>query len=111
MERTMNMKALFIILNAGFSEEIIALVREAGVMGATIMNARGTGAQHAKFLGITVDTEKELLICITDEDTANKAMMAAKEQMGIKTPAHCICFTMPVDKTVGISGAVPKAEQ
>jgi len=97
------MKALFMIVNTGFAEDVIEIAREEGVKGATILNARGEGSHHESFLGITVDTEKEMIFCITDESTAEKAMRAIKDRAGIKTSAHSICFTMPIDKTVGMS--------
>ena len=98
-----NMKALIIIVNAGFADDIIDAAREVGVRGATIFNARGEGAHHESILGITVDTEKDLILCVVDEITADKAINVIKEKLGIKTPAHSICFTMPVDKIVGIN--------
>jgi len=97
------LKLLFMIANAGFADEIVEISREVGVTGATILNARGGGVPHKFILGVTVDPEKDLILCIVDEDTAKKAMAAVKEKAGITTPAHCICFTMPVDKTVGLS--------
>ena len=104
----MNMKALFIIVNAGFATEVINMVRQEGVRGATIMNARGEGIHHESFCGITVDTEKEMILCVTDEETAEKAMLVVKEKAGIRTPTHGICFTMPVEKTMGIDAAMPQ---
>lgn len=97
------MKALMIVVNAGFADDIIDATREVGVRGATIFNARGEGAHHKSILGITVDTEKDLILCVVDTITAEKAMDVIKEKFGIKTPAHSICFTMPVDKIVGIN--------
>jgi len=98
-----HLKALFMVVNAGFAEDVIEIAREEGVKGATIFNARGEGSHHESFLGITVDTEKEMVFCITDEHTAEKAMESVKDKAGIKTAAHCICFTMPVEKTVGLT--------
>ena len=102
MESTGDMKALFIIVNAGFAEDVIQVAREAGIKGATILNVRGEGAHHESFMGITVDTEKEMILSITDEGTAGSAMTAVKEKAGINTPAHSVCFTMPVEKVVGL---------
>lgn len=105
-----DMKALFMIVNAGFAEDVIEMTREAGVTGATIFNARGEGAHHEMFMGITVDTEKEMVLSVADGGTAEKAMAIVKEKAGIKTPAHSICFTMPIEKLIGITMPVPKAE-
>ena len=103
METNGNMKALFMIMNAGLCEEVMDIVREAGIKGATILSVRGGSAQHETILGITVDTEKDLIISITDKETAEKAMAAIKEKAGIKTPAHTVCFTIPVEKVVGLT--------
>ena len=97
------MKALFMVMNAGFANDVLDSAREVGVQGATIFNARGEGAHLESILGVTIDTEKDLVLCLTDEATAEKAMAIVKEKFGVKTPAHSICFTMPVDSFVGVA--------
>ncbi|MDR0220213.1 MAG: P-II family nitrogen regulator [Lachnospiraceae bacterium] len=99
----MDNKALFIVINAGFSEAVLDIARELGVTGATVMNARGEGLHHASILGITVDTEKEIIVTITDGETADKVMAAVKEQAGVNTPAHGVCFLLPVEAVAGIN--------
>lgn len=96
------MRALYIIVNMGFANEVIDLMREAGAKGATIQNARGAGAFHGTVLGITVDHQKEIIVAVVESETANKVMALVKERAGAGTPAHSVCFTVPVDKTVGI---------
>jgi nitrogen regulatory protein PII len=103
MENEMKNKALFIIVNAGFAESVLDIARDIGIGGATIMNARGEGTRHKSFMGITIDDEREIIVTITDETTAKKAMTAIKEQVGINTPAHSMCFTMPIEYMTGIS--------
>lgn len=98
-----NMKALFIIVNSGFSEEVIDLARENGARGATIINARGIGLNVEKILGITVDSEREIVLSLVDGETAEKIMKAIKEESGICSPAHGICFTLPVDRMTQIA--------
>lgn len=102
------MKALFIVITAGYADELVDLLREAGARGATILNSRGEGARHESFMGITVDSEKELIVCAVEEDTAQKAMKLIKEKMGMQTPVRSVCFTMPIDTLVGIN--IPSLE-
>ena len=102
MSATSDMKALFIIVNTGFADDVIEMTRAAGVTGATIFRARGEGAHHEMFLGITVDTEKDLILTIAKKATAEKAMEVIKEKAGINTPAHGVCCLMPVDQVVGL---------
>jgi nitrogen regulatory protein P-II 1 len=102
MEQNNDTKALFIIVNAGFADDVIQVAREAGAKGATIINARGEGARHETIMGITLDSEKEIILCLVNEYTSIKIMDAIKDHAGVKTPAHSICFTMPVDSMIGV---------
>ena len=103
MDQSQRIKALFIIVNAGYTDAIMELVRAEGASGATILNARGEGARVESFLGITVDSEKEMILTIVDRDTARRITAAMKEKAGWKSTLHGICFTMPVDSVVGIN--------
>ena len=93
-----NAKALFIIVNAGFAEEIVGIARKEGASGATIINARGEGMKNKTIMGITIDSEKEMVLSIVEGKTATKIMEAVKEKAGITSPAHGVCFFMPVEK-------------
>lgn len=104
MEYKTNMKSLFIIVNAGFSNEIIDIAREAGAKGATIINARGESASHHMFMGITVDSEKEVILSLVEAEVAEKVMAALSTRAGHQSPAHCVCFTMPVESMIGLTG-------
>lgn len=96
-------RALYIIVNAGHADEVIEIAREQGARGATIMNARGSAPTHAVFMGITIDTEKEIVLFLTDGCTCEKIMSAVKEKAGIGTTAHAVCFSTPVDKIIGLN--------
>ncbi len=91
------LKALYVIVNAGFSSEIVDIARELGAGGATILNARGSAAKPKTILGITIDTEKEIVLSVVEKDIALRIMEAVKERAGVGTQAHGLCFFMPVD--------------
>ncbi len=107
MKNSDNMKALFVIINAGHADEVVDLLREAGARGATILNSRGEGLHHESFMGITMDSEKEMLVCVAEKSIAQAAMKLLKERMSMQSPIHSICFTMPVDSVVGINIPFP----
>lgn len=97
------MKALYIIINAGFSEEAVLMARDCGARGATIINARGSSAVQKTIMGITVDSEKEIILSIVDCQTADKIIEAINAKIGVNTPANGICFTTPVEMAIGIN--------
>ena len=99
MENENLRKVIYIVVNAGFADEVMEIARDAGAHGATIMNARGEGSRHKSLMGITFDSEKEIILILTEDATAQAIMQAVKEKAGIDTPARGICFTLPVEAT------------
>ena len=91
------LKALYIIINSGFSSEIVDIARSCGAPGATILNARGSVANPKTIFGITIDTEKEIVLCIAEKEIAVKIMEEVKKKAGAGTPAHGLSFFMPVE--------------
>ena len=102
MDKANDIKALFIIVNAGFAETVIEIAREQGAGGATIINARGSSPIHKSIMGITVDTEKEMVLSLVEKDKADRIIASIKEKAGLGSPAHGICFVMPVDRMTGL---------
>ncbi len=93
------LKALYIIVNAGFSSEVVEIARRVGSTGATIINARGSVAKPKSILGITIDTEKEIVLTVVEKEIAVKIMEQVKEKAGVGTAAHGLCFFLPVEMT------------
>ncbi len=91
------LKALYIIVNAGFASEVVDIARAEGATGATIINARGSVAKPKTILGITIDTEKEIVLSVVKKEVAVKIMEQVKEKAGVGTPAHGLCFFLPVE--------------
>ncbi|MBR2350018.1 MAG: P-II family nitrogen regulator [Clostridia bacterium] len=91
------LKALYIIVNAGFASEVVDIARAQGATGATIINARGSVAKPKTILGITIDTEKEIVLSVVKKEVAVKIMEQVKEKAGVGTSAHGVCFFLPVE--------------
>jgi nitrogen regulatory protein PII len=102
MEVGTDMKALYIVANAGHIDEIMEILRAAGAPGGTVVHARGEGSKHQLFMGITLDYEREVIITIIDKDSADKIMADIKEKAGWETDVRGICYTMPVEKIIGL---------
>ena len=91
------LKALYTIVNAGFASEVVEIARSLGATGATIINARGSVAKPKTILGITIDTEKEIVLSVVEKEVALRIAEAIKERAGVGTPAHGLCFFLPVE--------------
>ena len=101
---TNNHEVIFVIVDAGFAEEAMAIARAEGVRGGTILNARGvTREQEAAFFGITIQPEKEILMTVVEKDMKDKVLNALYSQMDMAKKAKGIAFSLPVSDVAGLA--------
>ncbi len=87
-------------------DEAMEAARNAGAAGGTIIRARNLdNAKAEQFIGISLMEERELLLILTKKEGKLAIMEALTEKVGLKTEAGGIIFSLPVDKTAGISVA------
>ena len=95
---------VFAIVNSGYTEEVMEAVKACGATGGTILNARGTAnTEIEKFFGISISSEKELVMIIIPKTIKENVLKAIYEKVGLNTPGQGIAFTVPVDDVVGIN--------
>ena len=56
-----------------------------------------------KFFGISISSEKELVMIIISKTIKENVLKAIYEKVGLDTPGQGIAFTVPVDDVVGIN--------
>lgn len=96
-------EVIFCIVNEGFSSAVMDAARAAGATGGTITRSRGTAnAEVEKTFGITVSSQKELVMILVDAAKRNRILHALYSAVGLGTPGQGIAFAMPVDEAVGV---------
>lgn len=97
---------IFVVLNRGYSEEVMEAARPAGATGGTALHAHGYGAASMeKFFGITIAPEKEILMILATEGTSSAIMDSIAEKAGPTTDACAVSFSLPVNAVKGIRTA------
>jgi Nitrogen regulatory protein PII len=97
------------IINHGQADDIMAVAREAGAQGGTIINARGTGtAEDVKFFGISLAPEKEMLLIVADDGHRASILNAICDLPIFAEPGGGIVFTVALEEVylLGRGGAV-----
>ena len=99
------MKLIITIVNQGYCEDLMTYAREAGAKGGTIVNARGTGTEeHAKFFGISLAPEKEMLLIVASNEDAPSIVSAIKNQPFISERGAGIVFTLNIEESFLLTG-------
>ncbi|HHU23436.1 MAG TPA: hypothetical protein GXZ52_08555 [Clostridiales bacterium] len=98
------------IVNSGFFDQVMAAAKKAGANGGTVVHARGLGSKEAqKYLGITIQPEKDLVLILTPKDRKLPIMESIMHEVGLNTAGTGICFSLPVDSAIGV-GTLIKPE-
>ena len=92
---------LLVIANQGHTGSIMDAARAAGAGGGTVIHAKGTGMEGAaKFMGIDLVNEKELVLIVSRTAQKNRIMKAIMD--GADRRAGAIVFSLPVTDTAGL---------
>lgn len=90
----------------------MAVAREQGARGGTIINARGVAKEEAAaFFGISVHTEKEIVMIVVPKTIKDNILNAIYKEMGMAKKAQGIAFSLPVTDTAGLVEQVGKPTQ
>ena len=106
---------IYVILNEGASDMVMHAARSAGATGGTVLLGKGTGSRETgKFLGISLASEKDVVLIVAEANKKAAIMKAIVEQAGPGTDAGAICFSLPVSQVAGLrqvdAGDEDKAE-
>lgn len=90
------------IVDKGNTDLVMDSARNAGAGGGTVIRAKGTGASYAKFFGLSISEEKEMVYIVAKKENRDDIMLAIMNNAGNDTSAHGITFALPVSDVVGI---------
>lgn len=103
---------VFVICNAGFSDDVMRAAREAGAFGGTVINARGTARKEAeKMFNIQIQPEKEIVLILVPVAIKDNILHNIYQKVGLNTPGQGIAFCLPVDEAVGLESPKKKEEE
>ncbi len=92
-----------VIVEKGYSEDVMAAARKAGASGGTVINAHGTASEEdAKFFGISIVPEKEILLIVAKSDVSAKVCEVVRNLECLKKKGMGILFTIPVKNFVSL---------
>ena len=94
---------IWVSVKTGYSDEVVEAARTAGAKGGTVMKGlRRNSEQVIQHFGIPLQDEQEIVIIVVPRTRKKQVMSAICEACGLKTEAHGIILSLPVDEVLGI---------
>lgn len=90
------------VVNRGYSDQVMKAAQLGGATGGTVLLSRGVGNHEVeKFLGFSIQPEKEVVLVLTEKEPKQEIMKAICQACGFCTPAKGLSFALPVDEAFG----------
>ena len=71
--------------------------------GGTVMKGRRRNSEHAsQYFGISLQEEQEFVMIVVPREKKCEIMSAITTSCGLKTPAHGMVISLPVDDVMGL---------
>ncbi len=98
-----------VICEKGCSDMVMDAAREAGAGGGTVIHGKGTATEFtAKFFGVSIAAEKEIIYIVTKKSDKDAIMKSIIEKAGPTTEARAAAFSLPVEDVVGLCSVTDK---
>jgi nitrogen regulatory protein P-II 1 len=108
----MRFKVILAMVNEQYQDNVIKSAKSAGATGVTILNSRGEGIHSQKsFLGLNIETQKDMLLFLVEDFIANNIMEAIYEEGHLSEQGNGIAFSLNVDRAIGLESQMPIMEK
>jgi len=103
MAQKIKFELVVCIVNAGFSQNVVEAARAAGARGGTIIRGRGSAnPEEAEFFGVTIQPDKEIVLCLVPESIKDDVLHAIYQESGLNQEGQGIAFSLPVERTTTV---------
>lgn len=100
MEHNTHHSLILVVVNQGYTDAVMDTARAMGARGGTVIRARWTGAGEVeKFVGITLQAEKEVLSIVAPTRERNAIMEEIDRVHGLRSPAQATVISLPIEHT------------
>jgi nitrogen regulatory protein P-II 1 len=99
-----NFKLVVIIVRKNLSRRVINACKRAGAEGATTFSGRGTDNREAgSILGVKVEPEKDIILCLTPDDLTHKVISKVKAAARLDKAGTGIAFVINSKNICGVA--------
>lgn len=110
-DQTASIVLIYMITNLGVGSKILKSAKNHGISGGTILLAKGTANNSIlDYLGLA-DLEKEIVLMISDQQTAHQALEKLSVEFKLEKPNHGIAFTTSIGRIIGTRSCSNNVEE
>lgn len=103
MKNTNNHNLVMIAVAQGYTDEVMEVAKRAGATGGTVIKGRLAENEKLRELAnINIADEREIIFILAPKAVSHRIMEDVNKEYGLKSEAHGILWTVPIDKAYKI---------
>ncbi len=103
MQEKSEFTVIWVSVASGFSDAVVDAARAAGAKGGTVMKGRRRNSERVgQHLGLSVQDTQEFVMIVAPKAKKSEIMSAICDACGLRTEAHGVVLSLPVDAVVGL---------
>lgn len=104
MEQKSENSLILVVVNQGYTEEVMNTARAAGARGGTVLRSRWSGEGDASSLyGVALQEEAEMIFIVTSTEKRNVIMETIQKKHGRDSEAGAMICSIGLEQTVRLS--------
>lgn len=104
MEQQKESSLILVVVNQGYTEEVMNTARAAGARGGTVLRSRWAGQEEAASIyGVALQEEKELIAIVTTGEKRNVIMETIQMKHGRESEAQAMICSIGLEQMVRLS--------
>jgi nitrogen regulatory protein P-II 1 len=98
-----NFSLVVVIVNPGFSEEVIRIAEDSGASGGTIIFGRGASVRtKVSLLGIPIEPQKEVIYIVSPREIVSDLLAKLNKACRLSDRGSGLAFAVPLDAVTGL---------
>jgi nitrogen regulatory protein P-II 1 len=107
----MKFKLIMTLVRPELTDEVIEVSKKQGATGHVIIPARGTGIQAAKFFGVSLEDQTDIVLLVVEEHIENNIMDAIINDFKLNEPGKGLAFVLPIDRVAGLDRHIERIKE
>jgi nitrogen regulatory protein PII len=104
----MRFKLIMAFVDPDLTNKLIKTAKDSGATGDVVIQAKGSGIEEAKFLGLPIKDQTDIILLIVEEHHVEKIIESVQKECKIEEPGNGIIISMSIDKVAGLSKQIKK---
>ena len=103
IEKKSEYTVIWVSVASGYSDDVVDASRAAGARGGTVIKGRRRHSERvSQHMGISTQDEQDFVMIVTPKEKKSEVMSAISNACGLRTPAHGVVLSLPVDEVIGL---------